>query len=152
MQSRFERFSYGVSQVYKYLHKIAAEEMKDYGLKGSYAIYLVTLKKFVEGLTAAQLGEMCGRDKADVSRAITVMLEKGLVVREEVNNNSYRARINLTKEGSHTANLIEKRAGLAVEMASKNVSKENREIFYETLDLIASNLQKISEEGLPSNE
>ncbi|MCQ2534463.1 MAG: hypothetical protein MJ172_07845 [Clostridia bacterium] len=152
MQSRFERFSYIISQVNKYLHRIEAEEMKKYGLRGSYAVYLITMRRCENGVTASQLGDMCGRDKADVSRAISAMIDKGLVLREEVNKNSYRARLNLTKEGARTAEVIEERASLAVEMASKNVSDENRNVFYETLDMIALNLQSISEEGIPNNE
>ena len=152
MQSRFERFSYDIFQIYKYWHKIAAEEMKHYGLKGSSAVYLTAISRCEGGITAAQLGDICGRDKADVSRTMSAMKEKGLVVREEVNKNYYRARLTLTEEGLRAAEHIEKRAGLAVELASKDISEEHRTILYEALEMISLNLQSISEEGLPNHE
>lgn len=149
MISRFERFCFAITEIYKYWHKIAADEMKKYGLKGPYANYLITMKRFPEGITAAELTELSGRDKSDVSRAMSAMVEKGLVKKEGVNQNLYRAKLKLTKEGEKAAEHVSKIAGVAVDIAGEGLTDENRGVFYESLELIASNLQNISKAGLP---
>jgi DNA-binding MarR family transcriptional regulator len=149
MVSRFERFSYAILAISKCWNKIAADEMKKYGLKGSYAVYIVTMLRYEEGITAARLGDLCSKDKADVSRAISVMEKKGLVIRECVNHNTYRALLKLTEEGKLAARQVQGRADIAVHLAGKNLTDEKRAVFYEALEDIASSLQILSEEGLP---
>ena len=58
MIGRFEVFTLALSELTSSWNKIAAEEMKVYGLKGSCVIYLIALYKIAEGLTAANLCEM----------------------------------------------------------------------------------------------
>ena len=43
MIARFEKFSYAISELSRCWHKIAADEMKQYDLKGPYAVYFTTL-------------------------------------------------------------------------------------------------------------
>ena len=50
MISRFEQFSFTISNIYRSIQKIEREEMDRYGLKGVYAQYLVALKRFPQGL------------------------------------------------------------------------------------------------------
>ena len=148
MINRFEKFSFAISEIHRFWHKIASDEMKKLGLKGPHVVYLVALKRFSNGVTAAELSEICGRDKSDVSRAIMAMQEKGLVKKYD-NLNSYRAKLILTPQGEAAAAHISKRAGLAVEMGGKGLSDEERKTFYYALELIASNLNTISKDGLP---
>lgn len=148
MVGRFEKFSYDISEIYHYWHKIASEEMNIYGLKGSNAVYLTMLYQYEEGLTSAQLSEYCSRDKADVSRAMAAMEKKGFVKRETVKGSVYRARMVLTEEGRKAAEKINARVDLIVRLGGQGLTEEQRENFYYALDLIASNLQKIAEEGV----
>ncbi|MBQ8909665.1 MAG: MarR family transcriptional regulator [Oscillospiraceae bacterium] len=147
MVDRFRRFSLSLFEISRCWHKLAAEEMSKYGLKGPYAIYLVVLQHNPEGLTAARLCELCGRDKADVSRCLSAMQEKGLVVREK--GNSYRAKILLTELGIQAAEHVCRRASVAVELAGKDVSDEDRAVFYQSLTSITENLRSLSRQGLP---
>ncbi len=148
MISRFERFSFAIFEISRCWHKIAADEMSKYSLKGPHAIYLIAMNRHNDGLTSGQLTELCGRDKADVSRAMSAMEERGLVAKD-ASNNRYRARLKLTDAGKNAALHICSRAAVAVEMAGKGMNDEQRTVFYETLELIAANLRLISEEGLP---
>ena len=43
MVDRFEKFSLAISEISRYWHKIAAEELKPYELKSTHAIYLTTM-------------------------------------------------------------------------------------------------------------
>lgn len=149
MLNRFERFSYAITEISHCWHKIATEEMRQYGLKGTHAVYLVTLARYPEGITAARLGEITRRDKADVSRAVTTLLDKGIIHREENDNKAYRAKLTLTDAGREAMQHVQKRVDLAVENGGRGMSEELREQFYQGLEIIAANLQEICREGLP---
>ena len=148
MVDRFEKFSLAISEIYRYWHKIAADELSEYHLKSSHAVYLTTLYRYPDGLTAPRLAELCGKDKADVSRMVSIMEAKGLVSKEGSNQNRSRGTLKLTEEGLHVAEQISKRAALAVEKANEGITEEKRVIFTECLDIITRNLQRVSEEGL----
>ena len=148
MIDRFEKFSLAISDISRYWHKIASDEMIKQGRKGNNAIYLTALQRFPEGITSAKLSEICGKDKADVSRAMAVLEKKGLVEKRANNNNFYRALLKLTEKGEEATTEVSKKAETAVRMASEGVSEEDRKIFYNTLDVIASNLLKLSKGGL----
>ena len=98
--SRFEQFTVSVFSITRYWNRIATEEMRKLGLKGGYALYLITLSGSEEGMTAARLSEVTQRDKADVSRAIAQFQKQGLV--ESYGENRYRAPIKLKKYGELT--------------------------------------------------
>lgn len=149
MVDRFERFSLAIAHISRCWHKLAAEEMNRYGLKGPHATYLLTLSRNPEGLTAAQIGELNGKDKADVSRMVGIMEEKGLVRREGA---AYRAKLFLTAEGEQAANYVRRRAAVAVELAGGGIDAAGRETFYAALETIADNLRTLSREGLPQQE
>lgn len=149
MVRRFERFSCAISEISRYWHKLAGEEMEKYGLKGSHSVYLTALYRNSPGVSSAQLCELTGRDKADVSRMMTIMEQKGLVIREGA---SYRAKLMLTQAGREAAEQVCLRAAKAVELAGGDLSEEQRCVFYDALDSIADNLRRLCETGLPENE
>lgn len=149
MLDRFERFSLVIFEITRYWHKITADEMEKYGLKGTHSVYLLAMHQHPEGVTATQLGELCGRDKADVSRMVSIMEEKGLVTREGAANNLYRSLLKLTAEGTAAAEYVCQRVMVAVELASSGLDDMRRKIFYDALDLISGNLRRISRDGLP---
>lgn len=150
MLNRFAKFSFSIAEIDRCWHKLAAEEMAKYNLNSPHAVYLNTLfDADPDGITAAQLGEMCGKNKADVSRMISILEHKGLVQKVAVGKNMYRAKLTLTEEGRLAAEHVRKRAAVAVELAGSGLTGEEREIFYKALGLITENLQKLSKEGLP---
>ena len=148
MKTRFERFLVALSGINRSWHKIASVEMEKYGLKGSYAIYLVTMLRYEDGIPSAQLGDICGRNKADVSRSMSELEAKGLVVRDS-DGGRYRAPLKLTEEGKAAAEHVKRLANIAVEIAGMGIPEERRALFYETMELISSNLQNLSKNGIP---
>ena len=149
MVERFEKFSYLISELSKLLHKIESEELAEFGVKGPYAIYLLTLSKYPAGISATKISELCARDKSDVSRAVSALCEKGLAVKLGEEGMKYRAPIALTESGMLVAERISEKAKSAVDFASAGVSEKNRKIFYETLETICSNMTKMSLSGVP---
>lgn len=148
MVDRFERFTYAIVEINRYWHKIAADEMSKYGLKGPFAHYLITLYRYPDGVTSVQLGELCDKNKADVSRALAILEEKGLAVRESQNNSYYRAKIKLTAEGRAAAEQVQQIAERAVGIGGKGLTDEHRQIFYEALERITANLRQLTLNGL----
>ena len=149
MVNRFERFSLLLFEILRYWHKLTAEEMKKYGLKGAHSIYLLTMLRYPDGITATQICECCVKDKADVSRMMTLLEKKGLVKKEGVHQNLYKGVFKLTEEGRKAALFVSQRASLAVDIAGKDLTDEQRKVLYEALEQIASNLRKLNKEGLP---
>lgn len=149
MTERFERFTLSISEVSRYWHKITTKEMAKYELKGIHSMYLLTMLHYPNGITAPQICALCGRDKADVSRMMTILEEKGMVTKEGTNQNMYRGTFKLTEKGKEAAEYVRARVTLAVEIAGKELSNEKRAIFYETLEMITENLRRLSEDGLP---
>ncbi len=149
MVDRFEKFSLSISEISRYWHKLTSEEMEKYGLKGTHSVYLLAMHRYPEGITAPKLCELCGKDKSDVSRMMSIMEKNGLVTKEGVYQNLYRGVFKLTEKGREAVEFVNRRAALAVEIAGRDLTSENRAIFYDALELIAANLKKLSTDGLP---
>lgn len=148
MIGKFEVFSLSLTKIMSDWNRIASEEMKPYDLKGSYVVYLIALYKHPEGLTAANLCELCGKDKAEVSRAISAMEKKNIVSRINTTVNGYRANITLTEQGRVATTALRERIKLAIIKGEEGLTEEQIESFYTSLEIIGKNLRKISKEGL----
>lgn len=149
MVDRFERFSLLISEISRYWHKLASEELAKYGLKGPHATYLTAMHKYPNGITVPQLCEVCGKDKSDASRMISILEQKGLVKKQVVDGSLYRGLLLLTDEGEAAAEHVCNRASRAVEMAGKDLTDEMRDNFYKALNSITANLRALSKEGIP---
>ena len=149
MVERYEQLSYFIYSIYRSIQRIAKEEMEKHNLRGAYAHYLVALCRHSEGVTSAKLCEICDKDKAAVSRIVSEMTEKGLVVRKSATETMYRAKITLSQEGEKVAQFIVRRASAAIEAMGNELSEEQRKTLYFALDNIAQKLHILSKEGIP---
>ena len=149
MLDRFERFSFAISEISRCWRKIASEELSKYGLKSPHATYLTTMCKYPDGITVPKLCEVSGKDKSDASRMIAILEEKGLAQKKDVQGSLYRGLWVLTDEGMHAAQQVSMRASKAVELAGKDLTDETRNIFYQALESITSNLTELSKDGIP---
>lgn len=149
MLERFEKFIYDITEIDLYWHRLATSVMKEYGLRGNYAVYFVVLHKAPEGLTSAELAAACGKDKADVSRDLNALEKAGLLQRICTGDNRYRARVTLTEKGATLTTTIRRKAETAVNCIGGNLSDADRECFYRVLDEITANMQALSQSGLP---
>lgn len=141
---RFETFSLALFSISRCWSKIAGEEMKRYGLKGAHAFYLVTILRHDGELTASNLCELCGRDKADISRAVAAMESLSLLRRE--GDNPYRAKLKLTETGTAAALSIRETAARIVDRVGSDLTEERREIFYQSLAMVSANLEEYCKE------
>ena len=139
MLQRFQDFVTGITQCYRSIQKIKSTEMTEFGLKGTHVMCLFFLGQHPEGLTAAQLSQMCAEDKAATSRNLAVLQEKGYI---QTGEKKYRAPVRLTPAGE---GLVRKMEGLIhqwVGVGGDGLTEEERAVFYRALEKIADNLDE----------
>ena len=151
MLNRFEQFTSAISAIYRYIQKIEQDEMEKYGLRGAFAQYLLAIDRYPNGITAADLCEICEKDKAAVSRILTEMETKGLLAKGSSGTSQYKQLHKLTDTGRAVAQFVREKATIAVKIAGNGLGEPERKAMYETLNLIASNLQTICRSGIPTS-
>ena len=139
MLQRFETFVTGITTCYKCIQRIKSMEMTEFGLKGAHVMCLFFLHHNPEGLTAAQLCQLCEEDKAAISRTVALLQEKGYV---EASDRRYRASLRLTGAGQAIALRIDHLIAHWVELGSAGLPEEDRAAFYRALEIIAGNLHE----------
>lgn len=152
MIRRFEHFSLAVSEINRCWHKIASEELEQYGLKGPHVTYFLAMSRYEEGITAPRLCEICGKDKADVSRMMNILIDKGFAAKEGGFHNRYGGVFVLTEKGKEVAAHVCRQIALAVELAGCDLDEEEKRIFHKALDSIADHMRRLCREGLPVRE
>ncbi|MBR2490492.1 MAG: winged helix-turn-helix transcriptional regulator [Ruminiclostridium sp.] len=142
MLQRFQSFVTGVTLCYKSIQKIKATEMTEFGLKGTHVMCLFFLSQHPEGLTAAQLSQMCAEDKAAISRTLAVLQERDYI---QAGEKKYRAPLCLTPAGEELARQMEDLIQHWVAFGGDDLSEEEREVFYRVLGKIAARLGEKTE-------
>lgn len=148
MIRRFEEFSGAIACIYRHIQKIERAEMARYGLKGPHVQCMLALESNPEGVTAAQLCEICDKDKAAISRTVAELVQAGMVLRSGAGGKRYRAQLRLTEQGSRIAREVMTLTAKAVEKAGTGLCEEERAIFYRMINQIASNIQQLSADGI----
>lgn len=148
MVSKYKIISTSVSSMYHDIQKIERTEMAKFGLKGPHAQCLLAMSHYPEGITAAQLCDVCEKDKAAISRTLAELEQAGMVLRAERNGTRYRANLTLTEQGKAAVAAVSEKARQAVELAGAGLDDAQREVFYPVLALIAKNLHAICKNGL----
>ena len=96
----------------------------------------------------AKLCEACDKDKAAVSRVVTELIQKELVMKNLEDNKTYKAKICLTPKGREAAGYVMDKAKKAVSEVGRELDRQEREVLYKSLEKIAFNLKRISDEGI----
>lgn len=139
MIHRFQDFLSGITVCYKYIQRIKNAEMTEFGLKGTHVACMFYLHHNPEGLTAAQLCNLCCEDKAAISRIVSDLRTRGYIAQSEGKN--YRAPLHLTSSGIAIARQMDPLIESWVTVGGEGLSVEERESFYRSLALISENLK-----------
>ena len=142
MQERFEEFTLLISNIHRCIYKIKTEEVAEYNLKSSHVSCLYYIYK-AESLTAKELCDMCGEDKANVSRAIKYLEENGFLLCNSKTAKRYKSPLLLTEKGMLAAQGIVEKVDGVLAYTSEGVSDEERRIMYQSLNRIYDNLHKL---------
>lgn len=154
--NRFEIFSTSVGQLVKSVTALKSRKMAKYGLKGTGALCLCQLLESESGLTASELCRRGEIDKAQVSRCMSELSEKGLIYLEEKDGRKYKQKYRLTAYGKMVARDVSETVDLLQGTVCKGISKEELEAFYRTLYKLCDNfdeaLAKDSIKDIPDEE
>ena len=138
---RFETFTGSILELNRYLQKVKELEMKPFGLKANHVMCLYYLGKNPQGLTVTEMAETCREDKAAVSRCLSQLAERELVVSDAPRNQrAYRNPYRLTEKGRILAKQVDERVEQALRQGGKGLTEEQRETFYATAQVIMDNL------------
>lgn len=147
MVDRFEQLLTGVTTLYKSIQKIKKLEMEPLGLRSAHVMPLYYLSCHPEGVTAADLCQMCRQDKGGISRILAELEKKGLLRYDTESSmedrKKYRVRAILTEEGQKVSEKISSLIINATMRGGEALSEEEREIFYSVLALISNNLHQL---------
>ena len=144
METGFEAFSGLIGTASKSLEKLKAKGMGEYGLSGTYTLCLRQLYAVPDGMTRTQLAHRCGVDRAQITRVIGELIEKGLV-EEPSSGANYRKKCVLSDKGRALTADINDLVTRINTFVSGSIPKDRLEIFYETLNEICENLKKAEE-------
>ena len=142
MQERFQMFTVLITKINRSIRRIKTEEMAEFDLKSPHVSCLYYLYKNA-CLTAKALCDICGEDKASVSRSLEFLEEKGFVVCGTSAKKRYKSPLTLTEKGKEVGGRLAKKIDAVLEKAGAGLSEEDRAIFYRCLGIICENLQQI---------
>lgn len=142
MQERFKIFTVLIANINRCISKIKTEEMAEFELRGSHVSCLYYLYK-EKSLTAKELCDICGEDKANISRSIKYLESAGYVTYGENKNKHYHSPLKLTETGVKIGKLIAEKIDHILYKVSEGLSDEHRSIMYHSLNTINKNLNTI---------
>ena len=141
MEARFEAFTVLIAKASRLINKLKTEAMAEYNLMGSHVSCLYYLYKR-NTLTAKELCDLCGEDKANVSRTLKFLENQEYIYCSSNAQKRYQSAYFLTEKGKLIGKGIVEKIDKILDSASQGLSEENRKIFYQSLSLICENLEK----------
>ena len=141
--NNFELFSTGVSHLIKNIQSLKSRKMAEYGLKGTTALCLCQIFESENGLCASELSEQGEIDKAQVSRCMSELIDKGFAFRDDKDGKQYRQKYCLTSKGLAVAQDIVKTTSEIQVRIRGSVSDEDMANFYRVLNILCDNFGEI---------
>ena len=145
MEERFQAFTVLVSNLNRCIYKIKTEEMAEYNLKSSHVSCIYYIYRY-GSLTPKELCDLCGEDKANISRALKYLEENHYLIINNDSNKKYQRPIVLTENGVKIGKHLSEKINEILSIASEGLSEEKRNIMYEGLSLINNRLNKICDQ------
>lgn len=140
MRDSFLKFTGLITSIMRNIRKMITETVSRYGIKRSYAIPIYFLYKNGP-LSATKLCELCGEDKANVSRTLKALEEDGYIAREDRPTSRSRVRMVLTAEGYEVGGFLAARISESVALATAGVAHGDIDVMYSVLSAIEKNLE-----------
>lgn len=142
MEERFQAFTVLIAGISRSIHRIKTEEMSEFELRSSHVSCLYYLYK-QGSLTAKEICDICDEDKANISRAVKYLEEKGYVSCTSSFGKRYQSPLQLTDEGRIIGEKIVLKIDRVLAVASEGLTDEEREVMYKGLSVVNKNLNKL---------
>lgn len=144
MEERFKTFTVLIAGISRSIRKIKTEEMAELELKSPHVSCLYYLYKSGP-LTAKELGDICGEDKAAISRSIDYLEANGYLSCDSQAQKRYKARLTLTEKGSESAARIVEKIDRVLGMSGEGLTEAELKAMYYGLERVDANLRRICE-------
>ena len=144
--NHFEIFSTSIAQLIKAVQLLKSRKMAQYGLKGTNALCLCQIYESENGLSAGELSTLGEIDKAQVSRCMAELSEKGFVYRDDEEGRRYKQKYRLTEKGESAAKDIQSTARRIQDAVGKDITDDELDNFYCTLYKLCENFSELLEE------
>lgn len=145
MKERFKTFTILIAKISRNIRRIKTEVMSEYNLKCPHVSCLYYL--YSEGaLTAKKLCDVCDEDKGAISRSVEYLISEGYI-KSVSDGKKYKSLLKLTEKGKEVGEYVATKINEVLEIASKGVTDEERNIMYKSLACISDNLQDIGEKN-----
>ncbi|MBQ7364167.1 MAG: transcriptional regulator [Clostridia bacterium] len=142
MTARFEQFTVLINGISRCIHKLKTKEMAEFNLKSSHVSCLYYLYQ-EKTLSATELCEICGEDKANMSRSLRYLEENGYLMCESAAKKRYQSAFMLTEKGTEIACRIAEKIDRILSLASAELGEDDRAAMYQSLTLIHRNLSRL---------
>ena len=139
MKKTFDELYADIKHLLKMVQNCKSYKMTEYGLKGSTAQSLCCIANSKDGLNANELSAALKIDKAQVSRCMAELGDKGLVFRDEKEGKQYRQKYRLTEKGLAVAADIAQTSRAVRAQIRAGVSDEALDQFFDVLELLCEN-------------
>lgn len=139
-QDRLEAFMTLITSASRSITKLKSRGMASYGLGSTHTACVRILYGTPNGLTRTQLSNKCELDKAQISRIINELVEKGYVT-ENPGPSSYKKRILLTEKGKRITEEINQLVLDINTLVSGEIPDADIETFYKVFGTICQNLK-----------
>lgn len=143
---RFNTLLLSVESIRKSIGRVKNRIVSDANLKSVHALWIYKLYENPDGLTAAELAVKSGIDRSLVSREIKALVDGGFIIAHTAEHRrNYNFRITLTDKGRLLAQEMIRVVLEIQNYVSRDISHEEREVFYSVLGKIERNLQTVDE-------
>lgn len=144
-ESRFELFAGLIGRASKSIQRIKSVKMKKYRLSAAHTTCLCKLAEAdAQGLTQGELTALEGMDRAQISRVLGDLVQRGYVTSKS-QTGRYKRRYALTSAGQMVTGEIKEIILDVNRFVSGQIPSEDIQVFYRTLTAIAQNLERAAE-------
>lgn len=141
---RFVPFVLYTERIAKNIKRLADKKMEQYGLRSAHVMCILQLAKSENGLSSAELSNVCGVDKAFISRITAELMEKNYISRDLApKQGKYKIKFLLTEEGEKINKALNELICSFINQINKNTPVKKLEIFYDVLSTIDMGLDAI---------
>ncbi len=143
MKDRFETFTVLINKINRNITKIKNQEMTEYNLRSVHISVLYYLYS-ENSLTARELCDRCGEDKATISRAVDYLESGGYIEKNGDTEKKYKRPLFLTEKGINVGEKISTKIKDVLFEISEEMQEGERAEFYRSLTNISNRLEQIS--------
>ena len=140
-QTGFILFSALLGNSQKSLLKLKNKKMEDFGLSASHTLCICLLHEHPDGVSKSRLAQLCGVDKAQISRVIAE-LEESHYVAALPTSSPHRPKYALNDLGRSVAQEIIDIIKEINDFVSADIPEEELLAFYHTFMRITENLKR----------